>query len=460
MHHELPQRLDLDWYRARARELLRSFRSADAEARSRVGDRQRFVLADAQHVIAREHGYRNWAEFRRWVETRSPEPPVGRIGRAPLSTHDDRASALRSAVADGDADAVRRVRAHIPRLSQFESGELDLADARLVIAREYGFPTWRDLLLYAQKAIDEYEHRPSGRLAAAFELIRGGDVDGLRKMLDDDPDLVRAEYKGAAATMLEAVAQPDVFGDKLGIALGIDARIVELLIERGSALDTPLNLAACFNRAELVRMLLHAGARAGNTEIWGMTPLQSAIYHGSREAADLLAAVALVPDAFYVAAAVGALDRLGGWFAADGTLLPTAMRPRPNLADVGWPPAPPPLDDAQTVLDEAFALAAYSGRLETMHFLLEHGADVNGSVHLGMTALHMSVITQRVDAARWLIDHGADASRQDQIHHGTPLGWAAHSYRDAPIHQYLAGLQLPLKPAKRPPDSVPEQDRS
>jgi ankyrin repeat protein len=46
------------------------------------------------------------------------------------------------------------------------------------------------------------------------------------------------------------------------------------------------------------------------------------------------------------------------------------------------------------VLDEAFALAAFSGRVEVMQWLRGHGADVNGSVHLGLTALHMAVMAQ------------------------------------------------------------------
>lgn len=165
MHHELPQRLDLDWYRARARELLRAYRSADPEAVERVGKRERFVLADAQHLIAREHGYRNWADFKHWVETREPEPPVGRIGRSPIATYEERARKLVEAVANQEEDALRRVRFHVPRLSGFDGKTLELADAKLVVAREYGFPTWRELVYYQQKAIDEYEHRPRGKLA-------------------------------------------------------------------------------------------------------------------------------------------------------------------------------------------------------------------------------------------------------------------------------------------------------
>jgi hypothetical protein len=131
----------------------------------------------------------------------------------------------------------------------------------------------------------------------------------LRRLLDADPDLVRVEV-GAGGSLLGEVAQPDVFGTSLGRALGVDRACVDLLIERGSDLDGPLNLAACFDRVELVEILLAAGARADARGIYGITPLESAIYHASRAAADVLAAIALVPDAPWVAAGAGRVDRL------------------------------------------------------------------------------------------------------------------------------------------------------
>jgi hypothetical protein len=413
MHHELPRQLDLDWYRKQARALLRAVTNADHAAlervRDTVGHRPKFTLSDAQHVIALEHGYAHWADFKRWLvdPTRTEDPPVGRIGRAPVSTHEARAQRLVELARQHDSDAIRRIQHHVARLRTFSGGTLTPADARLVVAREYGFPTWRDLIHYAQKAIDEYEHRPSGTLADAFALIRAGEVDKLRAMLDEQPDLVHATYRGAATTMLEAIAQPDVFGDHLEVALGVDRRIVDLLIERGSAMDTPLNLAACFNRAELVRILLAAGASATATEIWGITPLQTALYHGAREAADLLASN-LVPNAPYTAAGTGRLDALASWFFADGHLTPEALRaPRPNLSDVGWPPAPPPIQSAQAVLDECFAIAAYNGRLEPLQYLHARGANIDAELHSGFSALRLARMRRRTDIANWLTAHGA-----------------------------------------------------
>lgn len=63
--------MSLDVYRKDAKALVRAFRVADpvavARAERAMGSRvrERFVLADAQHVVALESGYRSWRELRR-----------------------------------------------------------------------------------------------------------------------------------------------------------------------------------------------------------------------------------------------------------------------------------------------------------------------------------------------------------------------------------------------------------
>jgi hypothetical protein len=156
MHHAFPRQLDLQWYRAQAHALLRDVHRADPEAQRRVADavgsRPALKLADTQRTIAREHGFAHWADFKHWVETRHPEPPVGRIGREPVAAYDQRARGLIEQVTRGEVDGLRRVRAWVPRLSTFHDTHLALPEARLVIAREYGFPTWRDLVQHVDKA--------------------------------------------------------------------------------------------------------------------------------------------------------------------------------------------------------------------------------------------------------------------------------------------------------------------
>jgi hypothetical protein len=71
---DLTARPDLEHYRREAKELVRAHRAGDEHVRARaadvLGDRDRFVLADAQALVAREHGFRTWAELRRAVEER------------------------------------------------------------------------------------------------------------------------------------------------------------------------------------------------------------------------------------------------------------------------------------------------------------------------------------------------------------------------------------------------------
>jgi hypothetical protein len=64
-------------------------------------------------------------------------------------------------------------------------------------------------------------------------------------------------------TLLSAAAQPE--------AGNVPREVVDALIEVGAELDVPLNLAACFNKAEMVGWLLDAGADAAATPICSRT---------------------------------------------------------------------------------------------------------------------------------------------------------------------------------------------
>lgn len=81
---ELPDRPDLDHYRREAKELVRAYARGDTAVRERaravLGERGRFLLADAQHVLAREHGHRTWADLRRAIEA-SPLEELARQER-------------------------------------------------------------------------------------------------------------------------------------------------------------------------------------------------------------------------------------------------------------------------------------------------------------------------------------------------------------------------------------------
>jgi ankyrin repeat protein len=433
-HWELPSQPNIEYYRNAAKDLLRAVRSGEPDAVERAAEvlgtragRRPFVLADAQHVLAQEHGFATWADFRRDVVRRRDEAdrPVWRLGSGEVAHYDEQAAALIDAVANGDRAAVRRAQAHVPRLAG-RPAALERRDARVVVAREYGFRTWRELVFYVGKEAGERASSPSEALTAAAEAVGAGDAAALRPILGRNPDVVFEPY-GAGGTLLGAVTQPNVFGANLGRELGVDRRCVELLIAAGSELDRPLNLAACFNRVELVELLLDAGGAVDVIEPWGITPLMTAIYHGAAEAADVLARVAVVPDALWVAAGAGLASRVAGWFTESGALRAGAGDPRPNLADVGWPPAPPPVpDDSEAILGEALVFACLNGRRSCAELLMERGADVDLGPYLDLTPLHVSVMSDRPEMVTLLLDHGADLTIRDGVHGGTPLSWASH----------------------------------
>ncbi len=78
--------MNLEHCRKDAKRLLRGVGAADpdalARARAVVGERvqQRFVLSDAQHVVANERGYRSWPEL-----TRAAAEPASRETAEPTS---------------------------------------------------------------------------------------------------------------------------------------------------------------------------------------------------------------------------------------------------------------------------------------------------------------------------------------------------------------------------------------
>ncbi|GAA0612645.1 hypothetical protein GCM10010174_32810 [Kutzneria viridogrisea] len=326
----------LEFQRKQAKRLLREFHLGEPEALARaeavLGARAtvRFQLSDALHVIAAEHGHRSWPRFRREFESPRTVRTVHRIGVAAVSMYEERAQRLLEDWAAHLPEAARRVHSHLP-----DHTSIGLPDARVVIAREYGYPTWRELVADATRARREYAAPPVANVLRATELIADEDAAGLAALLAADPSL-------SPESLLVRIAQPLHAPERLALPDQVGADCLSVLIERSVDLVGPLNIASCFNQVELVRLLLDAGAPVERFAEGGITALQTAVYHGCAAAGDLLAAVAVVPDALYLAAGAGRVDLLPRWFDSRGGLRPEAFTERPNLSDVGWPPGLPP----------------------------------------------------------------------------------------------------------------------
>jgi hypothetical protein len=160
----LPAHPSLEQLRTQAKELLRQYRAGDPAAMERFracqprlagpGRSEGAALADAQLVLAREHGFESWARLKRHIE--AGEPPT-------LEHFERLAKDLVTAYGSGDPGALDRIQDHYQRPFTREELRAELrhrlaalpdterridslapADAQLIIAREHGFETWSE----------------------------------------------------------------------------------------------------------------------------------------------------------------------------------------------------------------------------------------------------------------------------------------------------------------------------
>ena len=153
---ELPARPNLEQYKKQAKDLVKARKANDQETVQRIRKhhprwaklddseiaKARFALADAQLVIAREHGYESWAKFAKHIEAladaraaaEAADPPAafiaaavwhGTLERAEaiLAAHPEVAAAgIHTAAILGDDGAVRRFLARDPANATVKGG--------------------------------------------------------------------------------------------------------------------------------------------------------------------------------------------------------------------------------------------------------------------------------------------------------------------------------------------------
>jgi hypothetical protein len=132
---------------------------------------------------------------------------------------------LLTALAARDPQAAQRVREFHPRLDKaantviFET-KLKLSDAQLVIAREYGFPSWARLRKHIAQptgadnlSAPHHERIEDPAFRRAVDLLDAGDAEGLRVYLNKHPGIVhqRVVFEGGNyfrnPTLLEFAAE-------------------------------------------------------------------------------------------------------------------------------------------------------------------------------------------------------------------------------------------------------------
>jgi len=245
-----------------------------------------------------------------------------------------------------------------------QSPAVRLSQAQLLVARSYGFPSWRKLKSHVE-ALNDFGQQ----LINALHL---GDLKTIRKILDSHPELVNAgtdlprrERPSDALTMRLI---------HLAIAEGkID--VLRLLIERGADLnarnaDGRMPLHDCFelNHDDFARILLDAGAVPDvcATAAYGMhDQLQQILKSDPRNANDLTTGNSPLGWAAY------------GHQPGSATILfqHGAVADRPPYDSHAWRPA------------------AMVASTDVARILLEHGANPNWRNEGGNTPIHC-VITR------------------------------------------------------------------
>jgi ankyrin repeat protein len=103
--------------------------------------------------------------------------------RPSLESLRKQAKRLARGIAAGDADAIARVRAQLPQARL----PLSQRDAQLVLAREYGFPGWQDLVKEVSTRLGK---GLDWAVAQSRRRIHDNDIEGLRQLLAEYPGLL------------------------------------------------------------------------------------------------------------------------------------------------------------------------------------------------------------------------------------------------------------------------------
>ena len=154
----LPECPSLEQLRKQAKELLRQLRTGDTSATTRLHtykpDVSNPILADAQYVLAREHGFESWPKLVHHIQQSPDVEQHRRIAQDFLAVHNsadvDAATRLNDLfhstlniqqIRDFIRDKLFNLPDTQPRLNNFT-----LSDAQDVVARLYGFKDWADLV--------------------------------------------------------------------------------------------------------------------------------------------------------------------------------------------------------------------------------------------------------------------------------------------------------------------------
>jgi ankyrin repeat protein len=311
--------------------------------------------------------------------------------------------------------------------SEIRKAGVTLADAQCIVACWYGFENWPTLAEFVEAV-----KKPGSsvwQFESAVEAIIRGDLATLKRLIRQNPDLVRARStREHHATLLHYVAANGVEDYRQKTPKNA-VKVGEVLLKTGAEVDadldygarrkiypervgsTTLGLAATSVhpavagvQIPLLEILLDYGASVDGIR-GGWSLVIAALHNGRGEAAEFLAQRGARLD-LEGAAGVGRLDVVKRFFKSNGRLKSGATKAQ---------------------LEYGFMWACEYGRSRVVAFLLEKRISIAAQPH-GETALHWAAYGGHADIVKLLLKRKARVDIKDKRFGGTPLGWALHGW--------------------------------
>jgi len=404
MSRRLPERPNLEQLKKQAKDLLRAIRANSPEALKRIGiaDPKTFALHSAQWVIAKEYGFESWEVLRREVDQSR-----GMIKPPELET--DRGHEVWetiTAAASGDASGLRRLFANDSELSRagyfytppihFAVREGHLAAVRVLLDAGAD-PEWNgyygiDLAAMARErghdaiaCLLETACKERGRTVPSEDhpihsASQKGDLRRVRELLDAEPALLdRGDHTGATP-LHKAVT-------------GSSRSVIELLLDRGANIHAIHSVSAGAGSGWWAQ-----DVQAIDIAIWSVNSYASP--KADFKTARLLLERGAVCD-LTIAAAMGDIDRVQKILDDDPIKIRhiRANGKRPLTAAVEFRHAEiaklllergavPSWPELGAERGSALHTAARRGDGAMVELLLAHGADPNGDVDSGGSAVY------------------------------------------------------------------------
>ncbi len=313
----LPDRPNLEQYRKQAKELRRSVAAGTPTAIERIrrhhpgfrhaeSDSVRVLsLADAQLVLAREHGYESWPEFARHIETLRVIRAVEDL-RDPVNTFIEVACVDRhSWHGSGTLEHAEMIRARYPEVSTANIYSASVfgnaATVRAFLERDRslgaakGGPHEWDALTYLcfSRYMRIDKARSESFVDAARALLEAGAEanTGWTEYIDTPPRPVHeaaiygaaalAQHAGLTRLLLEYGADPNDEETPYHVAETYDNAVLQILLD--SKRFSEANLATVAARKcdwhddKGLNLVLDHGANPNYRTIWKFTPFQQSI---------------------------------------------------------------------------------------------------------------------------------------------------------------------------------------